>query len=75
MLRKIGWSLLFSFSVIGIVFGILLPIIPHIPFLILSIYSLHHLAPAWLEKQKIYRKFLRPLEEKFKHMTMSHKKS
>lgn len=75
MLSKFAWGCLFCFSMIGILVGLILPIFPHTPFLLLAIYCLHHLAPVWLEKQKVYRNVIHPFEEKIKHKLIAHKKS
>ncbi|WP_089088328.1 DUF454 family protein [Secundilactobacillus pentosiphilus] len=53
ILTKLMWSTLMVTGLVGSIVGFVLPIIPGIPFMILMIYSLKKLSPAfhrWLSR-------------------------
>lgn len=57
-LQKLFWNILGGISLIFGVIGLLLPIIPQIPFFLFSVYCFSKTSPefkAWIQKTKIYR--------------------
>ncbi|MCP0886858.1 YbaN family protein [Ligilactobacillus sp. WILCCON 0076] len=61
------WLLLAIISFIGGIIGLMLPIIPQIPFFILCLYSISKFSPrfhAWIKGTKLYQKYIL----KFKNM-------
>lgn len=61
---RVIWSLVLVLGVIGLMIGIALPIIPHVPFLLVIIYSLLNLAPNYTRRMRLYRRFVSPLVHK-----------
>lgn len=64
---KFFWMIGAVFFLILGVIGILFPIIPQVPFLIIALFCLSKGAPRihrWIRKQPLYQKYVLPLEQK-----------
>lgn len=71
LLLKIMWICLGSLSFIGGIIGMLLPVIPQVPFFLVTIWCLTKISPRfhqWLLQHPLYSKYAKPLINKFKHL-------
>lgn len=65
--KRLLWLLLAIFSFIFGVIGILLPVVPQVPFFLLGFYSLSKFSTRfhnWMINTKVYRKLQKILDEK-----------
>ncbi|WP_282709311.1 DUF454 family protein [Ligilactobacillus sp. Marseille-Q7487] len=63
---KILWFLLAAVSLVCGIVGLLLPVIPQVPFFLLFFYSLSKFSPrfhAWLTNTRLYQKYVNGLIE------------
>ncbi|MBB1078716.1 DUF454 family protein [Limosilactobacillus sp. STM2_1] len=68
LLLKAAWILLGSLSLIGGIIGTLLPVIPQIPFFLLTIWCIAKVSPRfhnWLLHNPLYLKYAKPLLNRF----------
>lgn len=66
--EKIGWSVLALTGVVGGVIGLMLPIIPQVPFFLLALFALSKLSPRfhrWLITRHWYQRWVTPIIDKF----------
>lgn len=68
LLTKILWSLLGSLSLAGGIIGLILPIIPQIPFFIMAIWCFAKISPRfhrWVIHLPLVQRYLVPLMHRF----------
>lgn len=73
---KIIWILLGSLSFVGGIIGMLLPVIPQVPFFLLTIWCLTRVSPRfnnWLQHNRLYLKYVQPILDKFSRKKVQRK--
>ena len=68
ILEKIGWGMLALTGFVGGIIGLALPVIPQVPFFLLSLFALSKLSPRfhrWLTSRHWYQRMVVPVLEKF----------
>lgn len=69
ILIKLAWGFLGSISFMGGIVGLLLPVIPQVPFFLVTIFCIAKISPRfhrWLLGNRLYIKYLAPVVAKFK---------
>lgn len=73
LILKVVWILLGSLSFVGGIVGLILPVIPQVPFFLLTIWCITKISPRfhnWLLNNSLYVRYAKPLVdrlESFKH--------
>ncbi|MBD5806214.1 DUF454 domain-containing protein [Lactobacillus sp. 0.1XD8-4] len=78
ILIKVIWILLGSLSFIGGIIGILLPVIPQVPFFLLTIWCITKVSPRfhnWLLRNPLYLKYAKPLLGRLGSLTSRQKQA
>lgn len=68
LIIKLVWTVLGSLSFVGGLIGLVLPVIPQIPFFLLAIFCLAKVSPRfhnWITHWRIYQRYLLPVAERF----------
>lgn len=60
ILKHLGWHLVALSGGLMTLVGLVLPILPHMPFVFLLLYALFRLYPNWLRRRKLYRLLVSP---------------
>lgn len=71
LVLKLGWILLGSISFVGGIIGMLLPVIPQVPFFLLTIWCITKISPRfhnWLLRNPLYIKYAKPLVNRFENL-------
>lgn len=69
LLIKFAWGFLGSLSFMGGIVGLLLPVIPQVPFFLVTIFCIAKISPRfhkWLVNNRLYIKYIVPMLNKFK---------
>ncbi|WP_076461440.1 DUF454 family protein [Limosilactobacillus caccae] len=69
VLIKVAWGFLGSLSFMGGIIGLLLPVIPQVPFFLVTIFCIAKISPRfhkWLLSNRLYLKYLAPIIAKFR---------
>ncbi|GGI63077.1 DUF454 family protein [Limosilactobacillus caviae] len=82
MLLKLGmkllWIVLGSISFVGGIIGVLLPIIPQVPFFLLTIWCITKVSPRfhnWLLSNSLYVKYAKPLVNRLENLKRQPKRA
>ena len=68
---KLLWIVLGSSSFVGGIIGVLLPIIPQVPFFLLTIWCITKVSPRfhnWLLSNSLYVKYAKPLVNRLENL-------
>ncbi|CUU12549.1 YbaN family protein [Limosilactobacillus reuteri] len=71
LVLKLGWILLGSISFVGGIIGMLLPVIPQVPFFLLTIWCITKISPRfhnWLLRNPLYIKYAKPLVNRLENL-------
>ncbi|EDX42401.1 DUF454 family protein [Limosilactobacillus reuteri] len=71
LVLKLGWILLGSISFVGGIIGMLLPVIPQVPFFLLTIWCITKISPRfhnWLLCNPLYIKYAKPLVNRLENL-------
>ncbi|MBB1100051.1 MAG: DUF454 domain-containing protein [Lactobacillus sp.] len=71
LVLKLGWILLGSISFVGGIIGMLLPVIPQVPFFLLTIWCITKISPRfhnWLLSNSLYIKYAKPLINRLENL-------
>ncbi|MGX5377700.1 YbaN family protein [Ligilactobacillus sp. LYQ135] len=75
--KKTCWLIVaIIFFVLGII-GLIFPVIPQVPFLLIAFFSLSKGSPkfhAWIRERKFYQKYILKFEHRFEHIYQTNSK-
>lgn len=77
LVLKLGWILLGSISFVGGIIGMLLPVIPQVPFFLLTIWCITKISPRfhnWLLRNPLYIKYAKPLVNRLENLNLENLK-
>lgn len=75
---KLLWIVLGSISFVGGIIGVLLPIIPQVPFFLLTIWCITKVSPRfhnWLLSNSLYVKYAKPLVNRLENLKRQPKRA
>lgn len=69
ILIKLAWGCLGSLSFMGGIVGLILPVVPQVPFFLVTIFCIAKISPRfhrWLLSNRLYLKYVEPVLAKFR---------